>query len=64
METSARFVGLVTLLALLPVLWYTAGRAEPLGLVAAVNVVIIAACVYFSLSPDETTVGKLLGAGQ
>jgi hypothetical protein len=64
MELSARLVGLVGLLALVPVVWYTAGRAEPLGLVAAVNVVIISACVYSSLVPDDTAVGQLLGTGR
>lgn len=62
MELSARLVGLVGLLALLPVLWYTAGRAEPLGLVAVLNVILISACVYVSMSPDVTRIGKLLGA--
>jgi hypothetical protein len=61
MKPSARIVGLAGLLALLPVVGYTAGRADPLGLVAAVNVVIIGACVYLSLLPDDVAVLESAG---
>ena len=41
----------VGLLALIPTLWYALGRPDTAGFVAAVNVVIIFAALWITMSP-------------
>ncbi|MDG5757965.1 cytochrome-ba3 oxidase subunit [Natronococcus sp. A-GB1] len=48
---SPRAALVVGLLALLPVTWYGLGSSLSAGVVSAINVVIIIACLYVAFTP-------------
>ena len=50
-ELSPRQALPVGLLALLPVTWYALGSSLTAGVVAAINVLIILACLYVAFEP-------------
>lgn len=50
-EFSPRHALPVGLLALLPVTWYALGSSLAAGLVSAINVLIILACLYVAFEP-------------
>lgn len=56
MALDTRLVGLVALLALVPVVAFTLGKSVTLsGTVTAVNVLIIAACLWLATGPAEVS---------
>ncbi|MFP8951377.1 cytochrome-ba3 oxidase subunit [Natrialbaceae archaeon A-arb3/5] len=52
-EASPRIALPVGLLALLPLSWYALGSSLVAGIVSAVNVALILACLYLAFSPVE-----------
>lgn len=50
-DLSPRAALVVGLLALLPVTWYGLGSSLSAGVVSAINVLIILACLYVAFEP-------------
>lgn len=60
MELSARATGLLSLLAIIPVVVYAVGRADLGVAIAVVNVLAIGACLFVAFSSDDARIARSL----